>query len=92
MKHLLCLIAGVAVGYMIHGCSAGGSSTDTFNDTGKKIVISSCSKEQDCLISIGQSCEDTGYKVLTHSYDNESGKTVITAQCGAPKKTGLFSL
>jgi len=91
MKTIFILILGVVVGYLVHSTNAG-SANASYNESGKRIVVGTCSKDQDCFMSIGNQCEENGYKVLTRGYDNESSKVVITVQCGEPKKIGLFSL
>lgn len=90
MKAILTLVAGVIIGYAIHSCSAGGSSTASYSESGKKIVVGTCSKEQDCFLSIGNQCEETGYKILTRDYDSEKSQRIITVQCGEPKAHSIF--
>jgi hypothetical protein len=86
MKSVLLIIVGIVAGYFLKSASSA-SSEVTYNDKGAKTVISSCDKEKDCIISIGQQCESVGYKVVATDHDDM--KTIITAECGKEKESRL---
>ena len=88
MKSLLLIAVGFALG-MIFVSMKSSSSQVTFNEKGAKTVVSTCDKEKECIISIGQQCENVGYKVV--STDHDDMKTILTAECGPEKPSTLLS-
>lgn len=91
MKTFFFFLVGAIIGYSLYHYNTGGS-TASFNEAGKKIVIADCSKEQECMINIGNECKDLGYKILTRDFDNEKMLRVITAQCNDVKQKNIFNL
>jgi hypothetical protein len=79
MKSVLLIIVGIVAGYFLKSANPA-SSEVTYNDKGVKTVVSSCDKEKNCIISIGQQCESVGYKVVATDHDDK--KTILTAECG----------
>jgi hypothetical protein len=88
MKTVFLLIIGLGLGYLLAGAS-NSSSEVTYNDHGIKTVVATCDHDRHCLISVGQKCEGTGYKVV--STDHDEMKTIITAECGKEKESPIIS-
>jgi len=86
MKSFLLIVIGFTIGYFIK--SNGTVSQVTYSDKGNKTVITSCDKDQQCMINIGQQCEDRGYKII--KIDHDDMKTIISAECGLENKFKLF--
>ena len=87
MKTALILIVGVIGGYLLAG-NATSSSEVTYSDHGIKTVVATCSKDKSCIISIGQECDSSGYKIVTTDHDDQ--KTIMTAECGKEKTPSLM--
>ena len=88
MKEIFILIIGMIAGYAAH--TRGSNGDITYNETGNKIVISTCDKTLQCQVDIGRACEDDGFKVINTTVDTDSIKIVMTAQCGMPKNHSWF--
>lgn len=86
MKSVALIIIGIVFGYWLKASSST-SSDVTYNNKGIKTVVSSCNKEKDCIISIGQQCQENGYQVVDTNYDDQ--KTILTAECGKEKESKL---
>ena len=88
MKLFLSLTLGLIIGYFLFAHKSV-SSEVTYSDHGIKTVVTICDKYKECLISAGQECENSGYKVVDTDHDDM--KTILTVECGKVKESSILS-
>src|SRR5260221_1856331 len=68
---------------LLFACSNSGNTTETFNESGEKVIVAENAKVDLALIEIGKACKEQGFTVLSRGGSLVmSDGTRIMAKCG----------